>query len=214
MNFDPRGFMNGMYPPFFGPPTQPINPVDLAKQQPPPPNLNQYPYNVLNSPFKPGVQIAKEKVYGYGALPYAFYNKSLKNPSKEELEEEYKKIMGSHTQDHKKQQEQEKQKQEQAKNDQEKQSSGGGSSKKKSNAMISFDKLSAGTVSSSSGIFNGRNIQFGWSSHSKTNNGFGTMGGNHNTMHNNLNIVFDNDQLDTPIDDRDIMWSPVPNSSV
>lgn len=88
--------------------------------------------------------------------------------------------------------------------------------KKKSNkseAMISFDKLSVGTVSSSSGVFNGKNIQFGWSSHSKTNTGFGTLGGSSNRVNRNINVVFDNDQVDTPIDDRDTMWSPVPTSN-
>lgn len=83
---------------------------------------------------------------------------------------------------------------------------------KKSNAMISFDTLKVGTVSSSSGIFNGKNIQFGWSSHSKSNTGFGSLGGSDNKVNKNTNVVFDNDQLDTPIDDRDTMWSPIPTT--
>lgn len=84
--------------------------------------------------------------------------------------------------------------------------------KKKPNAIVSFDQLTAGTVSSSSGIFNGKNIQFGWSAHSKSNTGFGSVGGHNNKIDQNTNVVFDNDQLDTPIDDRDKMWSPVPSS--
>lgn len=80
------------------------------------------------------------------------------------------------------------------------------------NAMISFDTLKVGTVSSSSGIFNGKNIQFGWSSHSKSNTGFGSLSGHDNKVNKNTNVVFDNDQLDTPIDDRDTMWSPIPTT--
>lgn len=79
---------------------------------------------------------------------------------------------------------------------------------RQSQVMIDLDSLSVGTVSSSSGVFNGKNLQFGWSAHSKTNNGFGTLGGQQNSVNKNYNIVFDNDHIDTPIDDRDVMWSP------
>ncbi|WP_158701739.1 hypothetical protein [Lentibacillus sp. Marseille-P4043] len=83
-------------------------------------------------------------------------------------------------------------------------------SQKKQNAMISFNKLSVGTVSSSSGVFNGKNVQFGWSSQSKSNTGFGKIGGHNNKANKNTNVVFDNDQVDTPIDDRDTMWGTIP----
>ncbi|MEH7385852.1 hypothetical protein V7147_10630 [Bacillus sp. JJ1521] len=75
--------------------------------------------------------------------------------------------------------------------------------------MINFEKLQAGSISNASGIFNGKNIQFGWSSHRKENSGFGTLGGHNNKVIKNTNVVFDNDQIDTPIDDRDTMWSPL-----
>lgn len=212
MSADPRDNMFGMVPPYYGTPRFPPGPNHPYGNQP---AQAPVPFNVLNTPYQPGVQVGKPKAYGYGALPYGFFNQTLKNPTKEQLEEEYNKIMGPYTQGKKSQQDQQKHQEEQKSGGQKgQQQQSNPSKKKKSNAMISFDKLSAGTVSSSSGIFNGKNIQFGWSSHSKTNNGFGTLGGNSNEMHNNLNIVFDNDQLDTPIDDRDIMWSPVPNSSV
>jgi hypothetical protein len=150
-----------------------------------------FPYNVLNYPFfyDEGVHPG----YGNGSL----YNKQQVEPTKVDLEIEYEDIMENQLEP------------EQEKNDEAEESS-----KKKQtniNALISFDKLTAGTIQSSSGIFNGKNIQFGWSAHSKTNNGFGTVSGNSNTFHNNINVVFDNDQLDTPIDDRGIMWGPVPS---
>lgn len=172
----------------------------------------QIPYNVLNtSPLKPGVNISKSQAHKF--LPYDIYSKIGATQSKEALEKEYNKIMGEQAQKSQENQEDKSQnKQNQSQSEQSNKTQD--KQKKKSNikAMINFDKLSAGTVSSSSGIFNGKNIQFGWSSHSKTNNGFGTLGGNHNNFHDNVNVVFDNDQIDTPIDDRDVMWSPIPTS--
>ena len=41
----------------------------------------------------------------------------------------------------------------------------------------------------------------GWSSHSKSNSGLGTSG---DGCRNNLNIVYDNDIIDTPVESRDI----------
>ncbi|MBM7646793.1 hypothetical protein JOD45_003027 [Scopulibacillus daqui] len=71
---------------------------------------------------------------------------------------------------------------------------------------ISFKSLSVGSMSASSGVFNGTNRQFGWSSHSKANSGLGSIGGEKHEIVRNINMVMDNDHLDTPIDDRDIMW--------
>lgn len=82
------------------------------------------------------------------------------------------------------------------------------SKNQKSNVTIRFEEFEIGTISNSSGVFNSQtNIQFGWSSHSKSNTGFGSLGGQGNKVEQNTNIVFDNDLVDTPIDDRDIMWS-------
>ncbi|TCP21951.1 hypothetical protein EV207_13838 [Scopulibacillus darangshiensis] len=194
---DPRNFMNGM-PPMFNHPNHPFqkDPGPFLTE-----NMPQHiPYNVLNTlPFKPGVNISRSQA---------------QNPHPYPFQEEYKKMA-----DQQPQQFQsypfngDKVKDNEAKNEQsQKQKNKKKKKKSKPKAMISFDKLSAGSLAASSGIFNGKNIQFGWSAHSKTNNGFGTLSGNHNNFHDNYNIVFDNDQIDTPIDDRDVMWSPIPTS--
>lgn len=187
MSYNPMGPQNLFPPYFFDPNFQNA----LLKGQP-------FPYNVLNQPpFDGEVKITTYPKYGL--LPYDIYSKHPKEPSQAELEKEYKEIMKS-------------QQKKPSDKKQEKQPKPKEKKKPKQSAMISFDQLTAGTIQSSSGIFNGKNIQFGWSAHSKTNNGFGTVGGNSNTLRNNINVVFDNDQLDTPIDDRDIMWSPVPTT--
>lgn len=83
-----------------------------------------------------------------------------------------------------------------------------GNPQKMTKAMINIEHMQAGTISNASGIFSGKNIQIGWSSHGKSNSGFGTLGGRNNKVNNNTNVVFDNDQIDTPIDDRDTMLDP------
>lgn len=58
-------------------------------------------------------------------------------------------------------------------------------------------------ISDCSGVFiSSSNVMHGWSSHSKSNNGFGSIGAS-NLVERNVNIVYDPDYLDTPIDDRD-----------
>lgn len=127
-------------------------------------------------------------------------------PAKSGSEGDQSSVTVKHDKDKKKQSDQEQKQGQQSKKEKNQQP------KKPKNAIVSFHSLTAGTVSSSSGIFNGKNIQFGWSAHSKTNTGFGSVGGHDNKIDQNTNVVFDNDQLDTPIDDRDKMWSPVPSS--
>ncbi|MBS4193735.1 hypothetical protein [Lederbergia citri] len=76
-------------------------------------------------------------------------------------------------------------------------------SEKEANALkakIKLENLSAGTVSNSSGIFCGKNIQLTWISHGTINSGFGTLGGLNNKVNKNMNVVFDNDLIDTPTD--------------
>lgn len=70
---------------------------------------------------------------------------------------------------------------------------------------INFDTISVGSIASASGVFNGTNSQFGWSTHSKTNSGFGTVSGNKCLIYRNFSMVYDPDIIDTPIDDRDLM---------
>lgn len=73
-------------------------------------------------------------------------------------------------------------------------------------ALIHIENLQAGTVSNASGIFTGKNIQIGWSSHGKSNSGFGSLGGRNNKVNKNTNVVYDNDQIDTPIDGREVLY--------
>ncbi|MDQ0253591.1 DUF917 family protein [Evansella vedderi] len=61
---------------------------------------------------------------------------------------------------------------------------------------ISFKSLSINQVSSSSGVFSGRNKHIGWKSSSKLNEGFGKIDGQDNIVENNYNITFDPDYID------------------
>ena len=85
-----------------------------------------------------------------------------------------------------------------------------GKSQKITKALINIGNLQAGSISNASGIFSGKNIQIGWSSHGKANSGFGTIGGHHHKVTHNTNFVIDNDQIDTPIEDRSATLSPFP----
>ncbi|WP_067625830.1 hypothetical protein [Alicyclobacillus acidiphilus] len=64
--------------------------------------------------------------------------------------------------------------------------------------------IHVGSISDNSGVYLGhQNVILGISRHSKSNNGFGSIGSN-NIASRNLNIVDDRDLVDTPIDDRDV----------
>jgi hypothetical protein len=59
-------------------------------------------------------------------------------------------------------------------------------------------------MSNCSGIFiSESNVIYGWSSHGKENIGFGSLNSS-NLIKHNTTFVFDNDYVDTLIDDRDI----------
>jgi len=85
-----------------------------------------------------------------------------------------------------------------------------GKSQKITKALINIENLQAGSISNTSGIFSGKNIQIGWSSHGKANSGFGTLGGHHQKVTHNTNVVINNDQIDTPIDDKSSALSSFP----
>lgn len=70
--------------------------------------------------------------------------------------------------------------------------------------------LQVTTISGNSGVYIGHyNVVFGLSRHSKSNSGFGSIG-SHNAVFRNVNIVYDPDVIDTPIDDRDVhIYAPV-----
>lgn len=76
-------------------------------------------------------------------------------------------------------------------------------SEKNNDMCIHFDGISVYGIEASSGIFMGKNYAIGWSAHTKVNTGFGDAG--NSKVSNNVNIVFDNDIIDSPIDDRDFI---------
>ncbi|WP_078597585.1 hypothetical protein [Evansella clarkii] len=70
---------------------------------------------------------------------------------------------------------------------------------------VKFENFNVTSVTDGSGIFSGNNTANGWSSFSKTNNGFGSASSA--LIVGNTNKVTDNDFIDCPIDDRDIFIS-------
>src|SRR5579875_1436220 len=75
---------------------------------------------------------------------------------------------------------------------------------KDSNAMNFPVNLQVGSVQSCSGVFIGaQNVTYGWSSHSKSNVGFGSVQSS-NLIYRNFTVLQDQDSIDTPIDDRDV----------
>lgn len=68
--------------------------------------------------------------------------------------------------------------------------------------QVLFHKLEVGLIVDNSGVFIGTNQAHMWSSHNKTNNGFGSLEGEARGC---VNLVMDNDLIDAPVDDRDSM---------
>ena len=75
----------------------------------------------------------------------------------------------------------------------------------KDDIQINFGTLTIYHLRSSCGVFMGTNCANGWSAHTKSNSGMGSV--SDGIVSNNINIVFDNDVIDSPIDDRDIIIS-------
>ncbi|GMA65308.1 hypothetical protein NZD89_07660 [Alicyclobacillus fastidiosus] len=64
--------------------------------------------------------------------------------------------------------------------------------------------VNVGTITSNSGVYiSEQNLVCGISSHSKSNNGLGSIGSS-NLLRGNISLVYDSDFIDTPIDDRDV----------
>jgi|LSQX01.3.fsa_nt_gb hypothetical protein len=76
---------------------------------------------------------------------------------------------------------------------------------KKDDININFGALTIYHLRSSCGVFMGTNNATSWSAHTKSNSGLGSV--SDGIVSNNINIVFDNDVIDSPIDDRDIVIS-------
>ncbi|WP_058303357.1 hypothetical protein [Gorillibacterium timonense] len=75
---------------------------------------------------------------------------------------------------------------------------------------IELGNINVNRIDSASGIFVGTNAQWGWSSHGKSISGFGSVTGMLNRLSANVSVVYDNDLIDTPIDDRDVLAAPYP----
>ncbi|GGH75425.1 hypothetical protein JOD43_000526 [Pullulanibacillus pueri] len=71
---------------------------------------------------------------------------------------------------------------------------------------IECDTLAVNSLEANSGIFIGNNHSFYWSSHNKVNNGLGTI--NSCDISKVLNIVYDNDFIDTFINDHENETEP------
>lgn len=67
---------------------------------------------------------------------------------------------------------------------------------------VIFNKILVNSVDSGAGIFIGNNTAYGWNSIRKENSGFGSARGG--TTSHNVNLVYDNDHLDFPVEERDI----------
>lgn len=74
--------------------------------------------------------------------------------------------------------------------------------------------VKVGAISDNSGVYiSNQNVILGISNHSKTNSGIGSID-SHNALLGNLSIVYDNDGIDTPIDDRDVkIYQSQPDAS-
>ncbi|MCF8565409.1 hypothetical protein LLE49_11845 [Alicyclobacillus tolerans] len=63
--------------------------------------------------------------------------------------------------------------------------------------------IAVNTLSGNSGVYvSKQNVVLGVNSHSKSNSGLGSLG-SHTSVYRTVNIVYDPDFIDTPIDDRD-----------
>ncbi|UFJ41542.1 hypothetical protein LOK74_03135 [Brevibacillus humidisoli] len=71
--------------------------------------------------------------------------------------------------------------------------------------LVQFDQINVNVIESASGIFVGTNYQCGWGSHNTSNSAFGQVSGDQNLVYHNINVLYDNDGIDTPIDDRDLI---------
>lgn len=73
-------------------------------------------------------------------------------------------------------------------------------------ALVHFKNVSVTTITNASGVFVGTNTQYGWASHEKGNEAFGSVYGNLNVSSGSLHLLFDNDQIDSPIEDADFFY--------
>ena len=71
--------------------------------------------------------------------------------------------------------------------------------------VIHFDRIQVNDITSASGVFVGTNTQWNWATHSKNNFGLGSVSGEENHVVSNINVIYDNDAIDTPISGGDFI---------
>ncbi|MCA0972488.1 hypothetical protein LCM20_17975 [Halobacillus litoralis] len=64
---------------------------------------------------------------------------------------------------------------------------------------VQFDSINVNSIHMNSGVFVGSNSQDGWSASMKENSALGTVVGTGNVIHHNVNVIHDEDMIDTPI---------------
>lgn len=72
-------------------------------------------------------------------------------------------------------------------------------SNKKFSTTVIFNSINVNAIDDLSGIFVGDNIQWNWSQSYKENFGFGAIVGKDNFVYRPLNIVYDPDVIDYPV---------------
>lgn len=75
------------------------------------------------------------------------------------------------------------------------------SNTKKQTLHVHFllDRIEINSIMNSSGVFTGHNVQSNWSTSQKANMGFGMVVGTDNHSSSNMNIVYDPDMVDMPV---------------
>jgi hypothetical protein len=78
---------------------------------------------------------------------------------------------------------------------------------------VVFNTIVANGMETNAGIFVGQNSASNWTTHNKTQGSILSVIGFYNTLPNNMNILNDNDGVDTPITDNDY-YGPAPTTQV
>ncbi|MBM7703431.1 hypothetical protein [Metabacillus iocasae] len=78
---------------------------------------------------------------------------------------------------------------------------------------IEFDNITISSMSGNAGVFTGRNAQSNWQVNLKSNSGLGKMVGYQNIASHNVNIVNDNDVIDSDFSQDNLQYNqPVSQS--
>lgn len=84
--------------------------------------------------------------------------------------------------------------------------------KTSSKIEVSVNNLNVNSIEANSGIFIGAtNLSYGWSSHSKSNSGFGSF--SNATVTKSYSVIYDNDSIDSPIVDSKKIFVVKPKDS-